>query len=664
MSERKVAPYGSWKSPFTADRVVAGAIQLDQVAIDGEDIYWLEGRPAEGGRVVLVRQGPDGRQEDVTPQGFNVRTRVHEYGGGAYSVHEGTIFFSNFADNRVYRLEQGGDPRPITTESDMRYADFEVDSWRGRLYCVREDHTGGGEAINTLVALPMGEAGGEADPTHGTVLASGSDFYSTPRLSPDGTRLCWLTWNHPNMPWDGTELWLAEIPADGSLGQASRVAGGPRESIFQPQWSPDGSLYFVSDRTGWWNIYRISRDDLARIGEESAEGTPGEAVTRMEAEFGRPQWVFSFSTYAFEAAERLWCVFGRSGIWRLASIDTQSLQFEPLDTDYTLFSGLKAGPAGIAFLAASPSEPPAVARLDPSRREIEVLRQADKLDVDPAYVSIPEPIEYPSANGRTAHAFFYPPRNPDYTAPQGEKPPVVVMSHGGPTGATAAVYNPSIQYWTSRGIAVLDVNYGGSTGYGREYRERLYGNWGIVDVEDCIHAARHLAEQGRVDGERTAIRGGSAGGYTTLAALTFGDFFKVGASYFGVSDLELLAKETHKFESRYLDQLVGPYPEARELYRERSPIHHVGWLNCPVIFFQGLEDRVVPPNQAELMVEKLRGKGIPVTYLAYEGEGHGFRRAENLKRSLEAELYFYAKILGFELADPVEPVPIDNLEGS
>lgn len=638
MTEPKVAPYGSWKSPITSDLTVAETIRLGQIALDGDDVYWVELRPAESGRSVVVRCTLDGQITDVTPPLFNVRTRVHEYGGGAFVVTDGTIIFSNFDDQQLYRQDPGAEPRPITPEADLRYADGVIDRRRNRLICVREDHTNDGrEAVNALVSLDL--AGGNG----GQVLVSGNDFYASPRLSPDGSRLAWLTWHHPNMPWDGTELWVGEFGEDGSLGHAERVAGGVNESIFQPEWSPDGTLYFVSDRTGWWNLYRW------RAGQ-------AEPLCEMEAEFGLPQWIFGMSTYGFESAERIICTYTQGGVWHLASLDPVTGKLEGIETPYTDIDFLQVSPGRVVFLAGSPTEPTSVVQLNLATRELEVLRRSTNVKVDPGYLSQPQAIEFPTEHGLTAHAFFYPPRNCDYVGPAGERPPLLVMSHGGPTSATSSTFDLGIQYWTSRGIAVLDVNYGGSTGYGRPYRQRLEGQWGVVDVDDCVNGARYLVEQGEVDGERLIIRGGSAGGYTTLCALTFRDVFKAGASYFGISDLEALARETHKFESRYLDRLIGPYPQRRDLYQERSPIHFVERLSCPLIFFQGLEDEVVPPGQAEMMVEALRARGLPVAYVPFEGEQHGFRRAENIKRSLDAELYFYSQIFGFELADPVEPV--------
>ena len=642
MSKPKVAPYGSWKSPITSDPIIAETIKLRQVALDGEDVVWVEMRPIEGGRYVVVRRSADGRTTDLTLPPFNARTRVHEYGGGAAAVADGTVYFSNWDDQRIYRLDPGGEPRPITPAGEWRYADGVVDRRRGRMVCVREDHTAGGEPANTLVSLDL-DGNGEA-----RVLVAGNDFYASPCLSPDGARLAWITWNHPNMPWDGTELWAGELRADGTLGRAERVAGRVDESILQPEWSPDGVLYFVSDRTGWWNLYRW-RD--GRV----------EPVVEMEAEFGLPQWLFGRSTYAFASADRIVCTYAERGTWHLASLDTATGELAPIETPYTEIEYVRAEPGRVVFKGGSPAEPESIVALDLATGRIDVLRRSSPVTVDDGYLSAPRAIEFPTENGLTAHAFFYPPKNRDYQAPPGERPPLLVISHGGPTSAAASTLRLPIQYWTSRGIAVLDVNYGGSTGYGRAYRRRLEGQWGVVDVDDCVNGARYLAARGEVDGDRLIIRGGSAGGYTTLCALTFRDAFEAGASYYGISDLEAMTLETHKFESRYLDRLVGPYPGRKDLYRERSPIHFADRLSCPVIFFQGLEDRVVPPNQAELMVDALRAKGLPVAYVPFEGEQHGFRRAENITRALDAELYFYSRVFGFELADAVEPVAIENL---
>ena len=641
------APYGSWKSPITSDLIVSAVVGLGQIALDGGEVYWVEQRPTEGGRNVVVQRSPDGRLRDRTPAPFNARTRVHEYGGGACVVHRGSLYFSNFADQRVYRQQAAAAPEPITPDENLRYADGEIDPHRNRLVCVREDHRQADrEAVNTIVAVAL-------DSGDSRVLVSGSDFYSSPRLSPDGSRLAWLSWNHPNMPWDGTELWLAEVRPDGSLDTPRRVAGGGAESIFQPAWSPDGALYFVSDRTDWWNVYRV---------QDGQVEPKIEPMCDRPAEFGLPQWAFGMSTYAFASAETMICTYTENGAWHLASLDTRTRRLDELPTPYTAISGIRVASGRVVFSAGSPTEAACIAELDLASRQLRVLRRSSDIAIDAGYVSRPQALEFPTEHGRTAHALFYPPCNQDYAAPTDERPPLVVKSHGGPTAAAGSTLSLGIQYWTSRGIAVLDVNYGGSTGYGRTYRQRLNGQWGIVDVDDCVNGARYLVEQGRVDGQRLAITGGSAGGYTTLSALTFRDLFRAGASHYGICDLEVLARDTHKFESRYLDSLVGPYPEQQAVYRQRSPIHFTDRLSCPLILFQGLEDKVVPPNQAELMAEALRKKGLPVAHVPFAGEQHGFRRAENIKRALDGELYFYSRIFGFGLAEPVEPVTIENMD--
>jgi dipeptidyl aminopeptidase/acylaminoacyl peptidase len=647
LTAKTVCPYGAWGSPVTSELIVAKTIGLREVTLAGEAVYWLEMRPEENGRCVVVRRGPDGALTDQNPAPFNARTRVHEYGGGAYLVRPDSpeVYFSNFSDQRLYRVRAGGIPEAITPEGELRYADAVLDRGRERLICVREDHTeAGGEPQNTLVAVSLAPGTGAGV----RVLASGADFYSSPRLSPDGRHLTWISWDHPNMPWDGTDLWLAPVLADGGLGQAERIAGGPAESIFQPEWSPSGTLYFVSDRSGFWNLYR-RRDGQVK------------AVCPAQAEFGVPQWVFRKSTYAFASEPRIVCTFTREGISHLAILDTETGALEVIETPYTHIEAIQSDGHRAVFLASSPTDFAAIVALDLESRERIVLRRSSTLSLEPDFISTGEPIEFPTASGNTAHGFFYAPQSGECIGPPEERPPLMVVSHGGPTGQADNGLRVGIQFFTTRGFAVLDVNYGGSSGFGRAYRQRLDGQWGVVDVDDCVYGARYLADRGWVDGERLAIRGGSAGGFTTLAALTFRDVFKAGASHFGVSDLEALAQHTHKFESRYLERLIGPYPERADLYRARSPIHAVLRLACPVIFFQGLEDRVVPPEQAEKMVEALRQKKLPVAYLAFPGEQHGFRQAETIKRVLDAELYFYSRVFGFKPADPLEPVPIDNL---
>jgi dipeptidyl aminopeptidase/acylaminoacyl peptidase len=641
------APYGSWSSPISAELVAAGGVSLDEVRVAGGAVHWIEGRPLEGGRQVVCRAVRGQPAQDLVPEGFNARTRVHEYGGGAYAVTDGALCFSNFADQRLYRLDPGaGRPRPITPEPPApaahRYADASPTPDGRRLVCVRERH-GHGRVDNELVAVP---ADGGGPPV---VLAAGRDFYASPRVSPDGRRLAWLEWDHPNMPWDGTELKVATLAGDGLAGDPVTVAGGPEESVFQPAWNPDGVLHLVSDRTGWWNLYRVGPSGL-------------EALAPAEQEFGHPQWVFGLSTYAFLPGGRIACIHGRGPMQRLGILEPDGALHD-LELPFTSFypPQLRAVGDRLACIAGGPTQAAAVVVIDPATGGVHVLRSSEDRELDPGYLTVPEPIEFPTEGGRTAHALYYPPANRDAKGPEGERPPLVVASHGGPTAGVTSTLHVGYQFFTSRGIAVVDVDYGGSTGYGRAYRGRLDGQWGIVDVDDCVAAARYLADRGDVDPARLAIRGGSAGGYTTLCALTFRDAFTAGASYYGVADLARLARDTHKFESRYLDRLIGPWPQAEALYRERSPIHFTDRLSCPVILLQGLEDEVVPPAQAEMMAAALDAKAIPYAYLPFPGEQHGFRQAAHIRRALEAELYFYGRVFGFDLADQVDPVPIAHL---
>ena len=641
---KQIASFGSWKSPITSDLIVAESIKFEQVVLDGSDIYWVERRPSDNGRYVIVRRMPDGNNKDMLPYPYNARTSVHEYGGGSFTVSKGTIYFSNFSDQQVYRLKPDSIPEPITYTEHMRYSDFSVDKQRNRLICVREDHTRSDlEPTNTLVSIPLD--GSE----NSQILISGNDFYSSPRISPDGSYLTWLTWNHPNMPWDGTELLIGKFEEDGTIVQSQCITGSTHESIFQPEWSPDGILHFVSDKTGWWNLYRWQDRQV-------------EALYEMEAEFGVPQWAFGYSTYAFISSTTIVCSFIKQGTSYLGYLDTTTGKLDHIGSPYSRIEWVHASPYYAVFICSSPTESLAVVKLDLDTFSVHVLHQSNDVRIESDFLSIAEPIEFPTEHGRIAYAFFYPPKNRDYTAPPGELPPLLVKSHGGPTGMTYSEIDLEVQYWTSRGIAVLDVNYGGSTGYGRTYRQRLNGQWGVVDVDDCVNGARYLVEKGLVNGNRLAITGGSAGGFTTLCALTFRNVFKAGASHYGISDLEALTRDGHKFESHYEHSMIGPYPEQRDLYHARSPIYFVDNLSCPIIFFQGLEDKVVPPNQAELMVEALRAKKLPVAYITFAGEQHGFRQAKNIKRALDSELYFYSRIFNFTPADALEYVQIENLD--
>jgi dipeptidyl aminopeptidase/acylaminoacyl peptidase len=673
----KTAPYGTWASPLSASAVAAGSLRLGAVQLDGDDIYWLEGRPREGGRSVLVRRSPDGSIAEVVPSEFNVRSRVHEYGGGAYIVRDGVAYCVNFSDQRVYRIARADSPdavlvpEALTPAGSWRYADFDVDVRRQRLICVREDHAEEGrEPINTIVSIPVGPANrgdGHYDPEDGPaeaghyvrpeIIASGYEFYSTPRLSPDGNTLAWLSWRHPAMPWDVTELWVADIDAAGALANATRVAGGDGESIYQPGWSPNGALYYVSDRTGWWQLYRSDRLEPSGRSDRAVIRNPPD-----DAEFGRPAWVFGTATWACAGPSQLIVSFTQRGRWHLARVDVASGLLSPIAPELQPDEWIAANATSAVVVAGSDTAPDCVVRIDLATGDVVNVRAAAAQPIAAGYISVPEAIEFPTADSRTAHAFYYPPQNQDFMAPVGDTPPLIAISHGGPTAAASAALDLQIQYWTSRGFALVDVNYGGSSGSGRAYRERLNGNWGIVDVADVTSAALFLCQTGRGDAGRLIIRGGSAGGYTTLAALTFhAGIFKAGASYYGISDLEVLEVDTHKFESRYSNSLIGPYPETRDIYRARSPIHAIDRLACPLILFQGLEDKVVPPNQSQMMADAVREKGLPVAYLSFEGEQHGFRRAETIARCLEAELYFYGKVFGFTPADPIEPVAIQNL---
>ncbi len=658
------APYGSWASPVSGALIAGATIRLGQIALHGSTIAWGEGRPLEQGRNVVVQRSADGSLRDLNPAPFDVRTRAHEYGGGAFLLHASGLLFSHNGDQKMYRVGETGEPVALTTLANMRYADAVVDSARSRVIAVREDHTHGSiDAVATLVAigLPGGtaDAAGTAQATEAaqateTVLACGHDFFSSPRPSPDGRQLAWLTWDHPNMPWDGSTLWLADVAGDGTLSGTRIVAGGPTESIFQPEWSPGGVLHFASDRTGWWNLYRLN-------GDGDGAAAAGEALCPMDAEFGQAQWVFGMSSYGFDARGDIVCVFTQAERSQLARIDAVTLQLHLIATPFCTISDLKVGSDFAAFIGASETAPSAVVRIDLVTQVCEVLRSASSSAADAAFVSRAEAITFPTEAGLSAHALFYAPLHPGFTGPAGERPPLIVMSHGGPTSATTPAFSWGIQYWTTRGFAVVDVNYGGSTGYGRAYRQRLAGQWGVVDVDDAVNAARFLAQRGSVNPARSAIRGGSAGGYTTLCALTFRSFFQCGASHYGIGDLEALARDTHKFESRYLDGLIGPWPEAQALYQARSPINFTERLSSPMILLQGLEDKAVPPAQAQAMFDAVRAKGLPVALLMFEGEQHGFRRAATIQRALEAELYFYGRIFGFTPAGNIDPVAIENL---
>lgn len=640
MSKTKQAS-GSWKSPITADMVAAKSIGLNEVKA-GKTLCWIESRPEENGRNLICSMDSSGNIKELTPGETNVRNAVHEYGGGSYCLNKDDLYFSNFNDHRIYHLDKNQDLKPLTPEGKFRYADLTFDAVHNRILAIQEDHTNeNSEAENSLVSI---------DAKTGTVtrLQSGYDFYSFPRISPNGKQIAWTCWKHPHMPWEQTELWIADFDKKGEIQNPFQIAGQKQESIFQPEWSPDGTLYFVSDRHRWWNIYKW-QDNEAKV------------VLDLRVEFASPQWVFGMSHYQFLDKDRIFCSFTRAGKWHIGIIPTDGSDFEEIFTPLCDVSSVAVYNNKAYFKGGFPDQPSAIMCFDPETGELETIRSSYELTLDSGYLSQPESLEFPTEFNENCHAFYYPPANQEYEAEEGELPPLLVKSHGGPTAATSSALNMGIQYWTSRGFAVLDVNYGGSTGFNRSYRHRLNEVWGVVDVNDCVNGARAMVKAGRADEERLAIRGSSAGGYTTLAALTFRNTFKAGASYYGISDLEALQEETHKFESRYNDWLIGQWPDEREIYLRRSPINHVDQLSCPVIFFQGTEDKVVPPGQAEKMALALKEKGLPVAFLPFEGEQHGFRKASTIIRALEAELYFYGKIFGFTPADSIDPVQIDNL---
>ncbi|MBA3736684.1 MAG: S9 family peptidase [Actinobacteria bacterium] len=642
------APYGSWPSPITTDLLASeGGVGFGYLDIDESGVYWTESRPQENGRSALVFRPHDGEPVDVVPPDFNVRTRVHEYGGGSWFRDGSTVFCSNFDDSRLYRIDgPDSEPKPITPEPPephaLRYADGRVFADRRLIVCVLETH-GNGEPKNELVVFPTD---GSAEPR---VVATGRDFYAAPRPSPDGTCLAWLAWDHPHMPFEGTDLCVATLADDATISDSRRVAGSEQESIFQPDWGADGLLYFVSDRTGWSNLY-VERDGGVH------------ALTNEEAELGYPQWVFDLSRYAFLDDGRIACIFTRSAVDGLEILDPKTGELTNLELPFSSYSSpsLRSRGTRLVFPAASPTQPSAVIQLDTASGETRVLRRSTEMELDERYIAVAQAVEFPGTGGQTSHAFYYAPTNPDYTGQDGESPPLVVSVHGGPTAHVTTALDLEIQLFTSRGIAVVDLNYGGSTGYGREYRDRLRGTWGVVDVEDSAAAARYLAERGEVDPARIQITGGSAGGYTTLMALAVRDEFASGASYFGVADLVTFHAETHKFESHYDDYLVGPWPEAIEIYRERSPMTHADSISDPLLLLQGLDDKVVPPSQSEVIVEALKRRGIPYAYIAFEGEGHGFRKAENIKRAADAHLSFLGQVSGFESADEIEPIEIEK----
>ena len=634
--------YGSWKSPITTDMIVKEGVKLLNIFVDDNDIYLSELRPTENGRSTILKF--NGKSfDEILDKKFNARTKVHEYGGLSFCVKDKVLYFSNFLDQQIYVKEINKEPYPITPVSNDRYANYTIDKKRNLIYAVQEEHLET-EVNNSIVKID--------ENNHVEKIASGHDFYSSIVVNQDSSKMAFLAWNHPDMPWDAAKLFMADIQEDGKLKNIKWIAGSEDESIFLPRWGQDGYLYFVSDKTNFWNLYRY-------------KGEKVESIYPMKAEFGMPLWLFGMSTYDFFLdGDKLFIVsvYNKDGKDHLCLIDPACKTKEDIKTKYCAISNVCVMDGSVLFIGASPTELQSLISLDLKSKEVKILKKSKKIEIDLDYISEPQNIEFPTNDNKTAHMIYYPPKNKDFLVKKNEKPLLIVKSHGGPTTQSFSVLNLEIQYWTSRGFAFADVNYAGSTGYGREYRQRLYGNWGILDVDDCANAAIYLAKKGYVDENKLIIKGGSAGGYTTLAALTFRDTFRAGASYFGICDLELFHQDTHKFEAKYDEKLIGPYPETRQVYFDRSPINFIDHLSCPIILFQGEEDKIVPPNQAKKMFDSLKEKKLPTAYLLFEKEGHGFRSSAVIKKTLEAELYFYSKIFGFEIEDDIEPIDIQNIK--
>lgn len=638
--------YGAWPSPISAAATVAGSRGLHTLYADGGYVYWVEARPEEGGRNTIMRWRPGGEPEEILPAPFNARTRIHEYGGRSILVARGLIWFSNFADQRLYRFRPGTEPVAVTPEAPLRYGACELDSPRERLICIREDHRSPGEPRNALVALPLeGESEGE-------MLFADSDFVSAPSISPDGRRIAFTSWNHPNMPWDATTLWSAGFAEDGSLADLVEHNPASSESVMDAQFDAANRLHVISDRDNWWKIYRVDEGNFAALD-----------APLFEAEVGGPAWTIGRHFYRFLPDGRIAAMISRRGVEQLYVLDPDRGSAELLGPGSASLTDVLPVDDLLYVIHSPETRPTELLATEVAGGRAVVIRKSRDESVAPGWIPDSQAVTFPTAGGMTAHGTYYPPTNPQVQAPPVELPPLMVTVHGGPTALAQPVYDLSRLYWTSRGFAILDLNYRGSSGYGREYRRALYGKWGLADVEDAVYGARWAAEQGLGDPSRMLISGGSAGGFTTLAAHAFHDAFAAGASYFGISDIEALAHETHKFESRYLDQLIGPYPERRDLYVARSPIHHLEGFGAPLLLLQGLEDKVVPPNQSEMIFEALKSRGVPTAYVAFPDEAHGFRKAENMVRALEAELYFYSRVLGFDLAEDIEPVPIIGLHG-
>ncbi len=647
-SDSQILPWGTWPSPIGAEQVAYGAPRRAESSLHNNALYWLESLADESGRVTLFRASADGAVERIVPQPFSLRSKVHEYGGGCYDFLNNRVFFVNGDDQEIYSapLEGQDAPEPVTQASEFRYADLIADPARARLIAVAERHSDNG-VENLLVAISLD---GRIE-----TLREGSDFYAYPRLNHDGSSLCWIEWQHPQMPWDDTDLCIAELDDIGAIVRTRKIKKAGEESIVQPLWHPNGELFFVSDRSDWWNLYRVTADELSQNNEPDAQ-----VIVAFQAEFATPLWVFRMQNYALYDEHTLFASFTENGFFYCALIDIESGETTRFDTRFGSIESVSAESGSLGFISADASSFPTVQRgeIREGRLQLQPVSRPDPIDT--RFISCPRSLQFPTGDRAFAHAFFYAPYHPEVEG--NGAPPVIVLCHGGPTGQTQATLNYKIQYWTSRGFAVVDVNYRGSTGYGRRFRHALYRHWGQYDVEDCCAVVQYLGEQGLADPQRCIIKGSSAGGYTVLAALAFTQQFKVGVSLYGIGDLHLLAQDTHKFEAHYLDQLIAPYHSHKSLYSERSPLYAADAMRCALLLFQGLDDKVVPPNQAETMAKALRERGLPVALVNYIGEGHGFRKPETVQHMLEAEAYFYQRIFDLPHASGDAPIHIENLD--
>lgn len=635
----KESLYGTWKSSISSEDLVKDVFRFSFLDVSKTHLYFGEGRPKEKGRVALLSLDLDGKQKELLPDTFNMRSRVHEYGGKSFTVYKDEVFFINNEDQDIYKLDKKGHVPRITKQPQYRFGDLCVTPDGSYLYCVLEDHS------KILVDNSIARICLKTNEMQ--IVASGYDFYGCLAISKDSAKLAFICWKHPNMPWDHTELFIANISEKKGLIDITQIASGA--SIIHPQFTEEGVLYYISDVSSFWNLY-------------SFDGNNSHPVAPVDMEIGGPLWVFGMKKYAFLEDHKIACIGTKKAIDGLYFLDLKTKSYERIDLPFTHFSDLHLFKDSLVFQAASPTHFSCLVKYDLKTNEYEILKEFAKNTIDKEEISIPDAVSFPTEGGKTAYGFYYPPKNKHYHGSKDEKPPVIIHCHGGPTGHTSPTISLNRLYFTSRGFGVFELNYSGSSGYGTAYRERLKKNWGVVDTQDCVNAARYLSEKGLADPNRLIVEGGSAGGFTVLGSLTFSDVFKAGACYYGVSDLEALAQDTHKFEAHYLDNIVGFYPEDKNTYIERSPIRHVEKLSCPVIFFQGTEDKVVPPSQSDVMVEALRKKKIPVSYLLFEKEAHGFRIADTIKTCVEAELFFYGKIFGFTPSDHLKEIEIENLD--